>query len=113
MVLFPEVQKKGQAELDAVFGGDQLPTWADRERLPYVDAVIKEVLRWAVVAPQGLPRCALEDFEYEGYLFEKGTIMVGNTWCVLPMCYAIGARWLITLGFIQGCHSQPGGIQEP
>jgi len=82
MVLFPEVQKKGQAELDAVLGGDQLPTWADRERLPYVDAILKELLRWGVVAPQALPHCALEESEYMGYTIEKGTMVVANSWYV-------------------------------
>ena len=69
MTLFPEAQKKAQAEIDAVIGTHRLPTYADRESLPFVEAVIKEVLRWHVVAPLGmscifcirmaLPRCRL------------------------------------------------------
>jgi hypothetical protein len=37
MSLYPEVQKKAQEEIDAVVGHDRLPSFEDRERLPYVD----------------------------------------------------------------------------
>lgn len=53
MVLHPEVAKKAQAELDTVVGNDRLPTFADREYLPYLDALCKEVLRWNTVVPTG------------------------------------------------------------
>lgn len=43
MALNPAVQAKAQAEIDAVVGSDRLPTFADRENLPYVDALVKEV----------------------------------------------------------------------
>ncbi|KIM58364.1 hypothetical protein SCLCIDRAFT_28145 [Scleroderma citrinum Foug A] len=42
MTLFPETQKKAQAEIDAVIGTDRLPSYSDRESLPFVEAVIKE-----------------------------------------------------------------------
>jgi len=53
MTLFPEVMKKAQAEIDAVVGNDRLPDFSDRENLPYVDALCKEVFRWHSVAPTG------------------------------------------------------------
>ena len=45
MSLYPEVQKKAQQEIDAVVGSDRLPDFADRDSLPYVDAIMKEVMR--------------------------------------------------------------------
>jgi cytochrome P450 len=51
MTLFPDVQKKAQAELDAVVGPDRLPSFADQDSLPYVGALVKEALRWHAVAP--------------------------------------------------------------
>ncbi len=54
MAIYPEVQKKAQAEVDAVIGSDRLPVSADRPNLPYIDAVVKEVLRWNSVAPMGM-----------------------------------------------------------
>ena len=54
MVAFPEAQRRAQAELDAVVGRARLPTYADAPRLPYVRAIIREVLRWRPVARLGL-----------------------------------------------------------
>ena len=53
MLLYPDIQKKAQEELDSVIGRDRLPTFEDRPRLPFVDAVSKELLRWCPVAPVG------------------------------------------------------------
>lgn len=51
MALYPEVQKKAQAEIDEVLSIGQLPTIEDRPRLVYVQAVIREVSRWLPPAP--------------------------------------------------------------
>ncbi len=53
MLLYPEVQAKAQAEIDAVIGNDRLPRFDDRESLPYVNALVLEVTRWHTVAPIG------------------------------------------------------------
>jgi len=51
MPLFPDVQKKAQAEIDAVIGPDRLPSFADRDNLPYIEALVNEVFRWNAVVP--------------------------------------------------------------
>ena len=56
MVLHPDKMRLAQAQIDAVVGRERLPTYADRANLPYVDAMVKEVLRWRPVGPMGLPR---------------------------------------------------------
>ncbi|KKA19811.1 Cytochrome P450 [Rasamsonia emersonii CBS 393.64] len=43
---WPEVQKKAQAEIDAVIGEDRSPLWSKYTKLPYVAAVVKEAMRW-------------------------------------------------------------------
>lgn len=53
MVLYPEAQHEAQAEIDRVIGGDRFPTLADQPNLPYIDALVKEVLRWHPVVPLG------------------------------------------------------------
>ena len=53
LVLYPEVQRRAQAELDAVIGRDRLPTFDDRPRLPYIEALCKELMRWKMVTPMG------------------------------------------------------------
>jgi hypothetical protein len=53
MALYPEVQRAAHAEIDAVLGQSRLPDLSDEDRLPYVGAVLKEVLRWHPVVPLG------------------------------------------------------------
>ena len=49
MTLYPEVQKKAQDEIDAVIGHNRLPTLDDFDKLPYVNALCTELLRWQPV----------------------------------------------------------------
>lgn len=51
MTLNPEKQKLAQEEIDRIVGEDRIPTMDDRELLPYVNATIKEVLRWHPALP--------------------------------------------------------------
>ena len=44
--LYPEVQKKAQAEIDKVCGSSRPPYWSDFGKLPYVNAIVKEGMRW-------------------------------------------------------------------
>ena len=53
MALYPKVQKKAQAEIDAVVGPNRLPDFHDRPSLPYINAVVKESSRWNLVTPFG------------------------------------------------------------
>ncbi|KAE9382630.1 cytochrome P450 [Gymnopus androsaceus JB14] len=53
MVLHPDVQMKGQEEIDRVLGRDRLPTFDDRLSLPYVEAIYREVLRLNPPLPLG------------------------------------------------------------
>lgn len=53
MMLYPEVQKKAQAEIDNVVGNERLPGMQDKKELIYLDAIWKEMLRWNPVAPLG------------------------------------------------------------
>jgi cytochrome P450 len=53
MVLNPEVQKRAQAEIDRVVGTDRLPDFGDRVSIPYVEAVLRETMRFHPIAPLG------------------------------------------------------------
>ncbi|KAG2119776.1 cytochrome P450 [Suillus discolor] len=48
MVLYPDFQKRAQAKINSVVGKDRLPTLEDRASLPYIDAVLRETLRWGI-----------------------------------------------------------------
>ena len=55
MLAYPEVQKKAQEELDSVVGRGRMPTFADRDSLPYIQACVRESLRWKTMDPLGVP----------------------------------------------------------
>ncbi|KAH9956431.1 cytochrome P450 [Russula dissimulans] len=83
LFLHPDVQNRAQDEIDAVTGGERFPTFEDRPRLPFVDAVCKEVLRWRPAAPLHLPHASTEDRVYRGYFIPKGAWLIGNIWAIL------------------------------
>lgn len=80
MSLYPDVVRKAQGEIDRVIGNDRLPNSMDRPNLPYVEAVVKEVLRWHPVAPMGLPHTSTVEDLFEGYLIPKGSMVIANIW---------------------------------
>lgn len=53
MTLYPDVQAKAQEEVDRVTGSIRLPTFSDRANMPYVNALVKEILRWNPAVPLG------------------------------------------------------------
>jgi len=79
MALYPEVQKRAQTDIDQL-GSNSLPTLDDFDSLPYIRAIIKELVRWGPVVPLGLPHAVLKDDVYDNYFIPKGTTIVGNIW---------------------------------
>jgi cytochrome P450 len=90
MTLFPEAQRKAQAEIDAVIGHDRLPTLDDRARLPYLEALVSEMLRWGPVGTICIPHRLIEDDVYNGHFIPRGSIVFANMWAMLhdPAVYA-------------------------
>ncbi|KAJ7174155.1 cytochrome P450 [Mycena crocata] len=86
MSLYPDVQTAAQNEIDAVVGPDRLPDISDRAELPYVDALCKEVLRWHVATPTGIPHRTREDFIYTRggdappLLIPKDSLIIPDIW---------------------------------
>ncbi|KAL6877737.1 cytochrome P450 [Trichoderma longibrachiatum] len=76
MILFPEVQRKAQEEVDRVTGGTRLPVLADREQMPYIEAMVTESLRWCPIVPMGVPHVMSEDMTYGGYDLPKGAYIL-------------------------------------
>ncbi|KAH6885032.1 cytochrome P450 [Coprinopsis sp. MPI-PUGE-AT-0042] len=84
--MYPEVQRKAQACIDAELGdeaGSRLPTWGDLERLPYISAIVKEVGRWHSVLPITVPHVSTDDDIYQGSHIPAGTAILANTWAVM------------------------------
>ena len=80
MTAYPEVQRKCQEELDAVVGNDRLPTFSDRDQLPFLATTLKEVIRWGPTTPLGAPHSIEQDDVHNGYLIPKGSIIMANIW---------------------------------
>ena len=62
VVLRPDLQSRSQAELDAVTGRERLPTFEDRPRLPFIDALCKETQRWRPVTPLGVFKATSDNY---------------------------------------------------
>lgn len=79
MCHFPEAQAKLQQEIDEVCEG-RCPQWEDREKLPMLRAVVKEVLRWRPPVPTGIPHCLEKDDVYNGYHIPAGATIHALEW---------------------------------
>lgn len=97
MTLNLDIARKVQHELDFVTGRDRLPTFEDRPRLPFVDAVCREVLRWQPVTPLGeptsehpkgifrdlltaaVPHATIRDDVYDGFFIPKGVYLLSKS----------------------------------
>ncbi|KAL5437896.1 hypothetical protein PMIN06_010416 [Paraphaeosphaeria minitans] len=97
----PGVQRRAHEEVDGVFG-DKMPTEIDAVKLPYLQAILWEVIRWRPGFPLGLPHATSKDDVYEGYFIPAGTTVLMNTWAInhneedFPNPDAFDpARWLV------------------
>ncbi|GAV02155.1 hypothetical protein RvY_12755 [Ramazzottius varieornatus] len=82
MIRFPMVQRKAQMEIDKVVGPHSAITFADRENLPYVEAVVHEVFRSSNYGPFLLPHATIENADFEGFVLPIGTQVIANAWHV-------------------------------
>jgi cytochrome P450 len=83
LVTHPETLHAAHHELDTIVGADRSPTFEDEANLPYIRALVKEVLRWRPVAVLGgTPHASTEDDRYEGYYIPSGTTVLGNSWAI-------------------------------
>ena len=92
MTMYPSVQAKARAEIDSVCGLDsnssssatssasagRLPNFEDQSSLPYIEALIKELYRWGVTVPLGIPHRSTEEMEYNGWDIPSETVIIAN-----------------------------------
>nr|AKJ26120.1 CYP1 [Gentiana rigescens] len=78
----PHAFNKVREEIDRVVGLSRMVEESDMEKLPYLQAVVKETLRLHPALPLLLPRNTMEDTEYMGYLIPKSTQVFINAWAI-------------------------------
>ncbi|KAF2634232.1 cytochrome P450 [Massarina eburnea CBS 473.64] len=85
MIKYPHIQKRAQAEIDALLGADvdtieRSPCWEDYAQLPYIAQIVKETMRWRPVTPLGVPHATNADDIVDGYTIPKNTTVFLNVW---------------------------------
>uniref|UniRef100_A0A669QML3 Uncharacterized protein n=1 Tax=Phasianus colchicus TaxID=9054 RepID=A0A669QML3_PHACC len=75
MLKYPEIQRKVQEEIEQVIGSNP-PRIEHRTQMPYTDAVIHEVQRFANILPLDLPHETAEDVTLKDYFIPKGTYII-------------------------------------
>ncbi len=74
----PNVWERVSAEVRSVFSQTSTPTMQEFKQMKVLHAAILEILRYYPVGP-GVPRTAVDDFEFEGYRVPKGAnVLVGT-----------------------------------
>nr|XP_056722606.1 cytochrome P450 2W1 [Euleptes europaea] len=82
MIKYPEIQRKVQEEIKMVLELGHLPTFDDKKRMPFSNAVIHEVQRFVTLLPH-IPRCTAVDTHFRGYFIPKGTTVIPSLTSVL------------------------------
>ncbi|KFW05744.1 Cytochrome P450 2J2 [Fulmarus glacialis] len=83
MAIYPEIQARVQAEIDAVIGQARQPALEDRSNMPYTNAVIHEVQRKSNIIPFNVPRLTVKDTVLDGFHIPKGTVLLTNLTSVM------------------------------
>ncbi|XP_074088738.1 cytochrome P450 2E1 [Macrotis lagotis] len=73
LLKYPEVEAKLHEEIDQVIGPERLPSMKDKVNMPYMDAVVHEILRYINLVPSNLPHVMNQDIQFRGYSIPKGT----------------------------------------
>ncbi|KAM4696336.1 cytochrome P450 2G1-like [Rhinophrynus dorsalis] len=73
LVKYSEIQDKIHQEIDQVIGRNRAPNMNDRNNMPYTEAVINEIQRFADVLPLNGPHKVTRDTQFRGYAIPKDT----------------------------------------
>lgn len=96
MALYPDVQKRAREEIDRIVG-DNMVSHKNKMSMPYVNAMITEIIRWGPAVPLGeiyglenpatyeiwfiyiaLPHSVTQDDYHNGYFIPKDSKVIAN-----------------------------------
>ncbi|XP_071102197.1 cytochrome P450 2J3-like [Haliotis cracherodii] len=81
LAVHSDVQDRALALINTAVPAHRLPTLADKPHLPYIEAIVMEVLRIAPPVPLGIPHTSLQHTVKVGsYTLPKGTMVLCNIW---------------------------------
>ncbi|KFM81413.1 Cytochrome P450 2C20, partial [Stegodyphus mimosarum] len=78
----PNEQKLAQMELDAVVGRERLPSWMERQKMPYVESLILELFRTAMSFYITSHYSNFEETKIQGYRIPRRSIVIANLWTI-------------------------------
>ncbi|XP_077147762.1 cytochrome P450 2K1-like [Ranitomeya variabilis] len=82
MMKYPEIQRNVQKEIETVIGSAE-PQMIHRKQMPYTDAVIHEIQRFANLVPTNVPHQTTQDVTLKGFFLPKGTHIIPSLTSVL------------------------------
>ncbi|XP_017240751.1 iridoid oxidase [Daucus carota subsp. sativus] len=82
LIRSPQCMKKAKDELERVIGARRKIKESDIDKLPYLQAVVKETLRLHPAVPLLVPRCSMEDANYMDYFIPVNTQVFVNAWAI-------------------------------
>ncbi|OAX31349.1 cytochrome P450, partial [Rhizopogon vinicolor AM-OR11-026] len=103
MTLHPDVQEKAHDLIESVVGTKRLPTFEDRPSLPYIDAILRECLRWHPMLPLSIMHATVESDVYNGHYIPKGMRLPHHLLEII-LIYSTGA--IITPNVWAMCHNE-------
>ena len=73
---YPDVQARVHEELDNVVGQGRVPSLEDKPRLPFTEAVVMEIQRYASIVPQGVSHTVQKEVTVNGLTLPKDAMVV-------------------------------------
>ena len=84
LLKYGDIKARLQSDIDEIIPDNHFPRLEDKANLPYVEAFILEVLRYANIAPLGVPHAVTtDDVVFQGYRIPKDTPVLFNLDSVL------------------------------